>query len=62
MPRSTTKSQIGAEKKDERDKVTQIRTSLKGKTIKTLSANERDELLVLLCLILGLTEKNGRIK
>jgi hypothetical protein len=62
MAKTTPKSILGAEKKAERAKVQQIRAALRGKTIKTLNANDRDDLLIVLCVMLGLTDKDGMIK
>lgn len=62
MPKTGTKSILGAEKKSERAKIQKLRAALKGKTIKTLNDNERDELLLVLCVMLGLADKDGAIK
>jgi len=62
MPKTTPKSILGAEKKSKRAKVQQIHAALKGKSVTTLNANQKEELLLLLCLALDLADKNGVIK
>lgn len=62
MKNKSRKSDLGAEKKEERVKVGQVRSALKGKNVNALNGNQKDELLLLLCLALGLVDKNGVIK
>jgi len=56
------KSLIGAEKKEGRAKVQQVRTALKGKTIYALTNAQKDDLLLIIGLQLGLVDSAGELK
>lgn len=56
------KKNLGKDKKDERAKAAQILLQHKGKSIDTLSNKQKDDLLTVILVVLGLADKTGVIK
>ena len=56
------KKNLGKDKKDERAKVAQILLQHKGKSIDALTNKQKDDLLTVMIVVLGLADKTGVIK
>lgn len=56
------KKNLGKDKKDERAKAAQILLQHKGKSVDALSNRQKDDLLTMILVVLGLADKNGVIK
>lgn len=61
MPKTSPKSILGATKKAEREKARQIIAALSGKSIFTLNPSQKDDLLIALCILAGIVNKDGII-
>lgn len=62
MPKTSVKSILGAQKKEERAKALTVIASLRGQDVTKLSNADRDTLLGAICILLNLTDKNHIIK
>lgn len=59
---SDEKKLLGEEKKKERQKAKRLLGDLKGKEITKLTKKEMDDLLQVICLMVGISNKNGIIQ